>query len=152
MKRIKYQEHQWVICVDLSLDQQYGFRILDFYASGIVGQIWTSDKNGMAWEEIYESYKAKCNQCTFGARVRTRLPPLHIKIGLMKQFVEALNADGSCIEYIGYKLLGQRETEGVNFWWSTDKTTYIWPKFRSITEWNRFICLVFICSCCDKLS
>jgi hypothetical protein len=34
------------------------------------------------------------------------LPPLHIKLGLMKQFVKALNKDGSCIEYIAHKLPG----------------------------------------------
>jgi hypothetical protein len=34
------------------------------------------------------------------ARDRIILPPLHIKLGLMKQFVKALNKDSSCIEYI----------------------------------------------------
>ena len=29
------------------------------------------------------------------------LPPLHIKLGLMKQFVKALDKDGSCFSYIG---------------------------------------------------
>lgn len=28
------------------------------------------------------------------------LPPLHIKLGLMKQFVQALNKDGACFSYI----------------------------------------------------
>ena len=40
------------------------------------------------------------------ARDRIILPPLHIKLGLMKQFVKALNKDGSCIEYIAHKLPG----------------------------------------------
>jgi hypothetical protein len=34
------------------------------------------------------------------------LPQLHIKLDLMKQFVKALNKDGSCIEYIARKLPG----------------------------------------------
>jgi hypothetical protein len=34
------------------------------------------------------------------------LPPLHIKLGLMKQFVKALNKDGSCVEHITHKLPG----------------------------------------------
>jgi len=29
------------------------------------------------------------------------LPPLHIKLGLIKQFVKALNKDGKCFEYLG---------------------------------------------------
>ena len=28
------------------------------------------------------------------------LPPLHIKLGLMKQFVKALNKEGKCFQYI----------------------------------------------------
>jgi hypothetical protein len=40
------------------------------------------------------------------ARDRIILPPLHIKLGLMKQFVNALNKDGLCIEYIAHKLPG----------------------------------------------
>jgi hypothetical protein len=39
------------------------------------------------------------------AQDRIILPP-HIKLGLMKQFVKALNKDGSCIEYIAHKLPG----------------------------------------------
>jgi hypothetical protein len=35
---------------------------------------------------------------TLVARDRIILPPLHIKLGLMKQFVKALNKNGSCIE------------------------------------------------------
>lgn len=31
------------------------------------------------------------------------LPPLHIKLGLMKQFVKALNKDGSCYAYLANK-------------------------------------------------
>ena len=38
------------------------------------------------------------------ARDRIILPPLHIKVDLMKQFVKALNKDGSCIQYIAHKL------------------------------------------------
>ena len=33
-------------------------------------------------------------------RDRIILPPLHIKLGLMKQFVQALNKDGDCFNYI----------------------------------------------------
>lgn len=34
------------------------------------------------------------------------LPPLHIKLGLMKQFVKALNHDGTCFKYLGEKFSG----------------------------------------------
>jgi hypothetical protein len=38
------------------------------------------------------------------ARDKIILPPLHIKLGLIKQFVKALNKDSLCIEYIANKL------------------------------------------------
>jgi hypothetical protein len=43
---------------------------------------------------------------TLVARDRIILPPLHIKLGLIKQFVKALNKGGLCIEYIAHKLPG----------------------------------------------
>ena len=30
-------------------------------------------------------------------------PPLHIKLGLVKQYVKSLNKDGDCFEYLGEK-------------------------------------------------
>jgi hypothetical protein len=43
---------------------------------------------------------------TLEARDGIILPPLHIKLGLMKHFVKALNKDGLCIEFIAHKLPG----------------------------------------------
>ena len=37
-------------------------------------------------------------------REKILLPPLHIKLGLMKQFVRALDKEGPCFKYIGKKL------------------------------------------------
>lgn len=34
------------------------------------------------------------------------LPPLHIKLGLMKQFVKALDKDSSCFKFISTKMQG----------------------------------------------
>ena len=39
-------------------------------------------------------------------RCKIILPPLHVKLGIMKQFVKALNKDGDCFKYIGIKFLG----------------------------------------------
>ena len=38
------------------------------------------------------------------AREKIIFPPLHIKLGLMKQFVKALDKNGSCFAYIGEKM------------------------------------------------
>jgi hypothetical protein len=61
------------------------------------------------------------------ARERIILPPLHIKIGLMRQFLKTLNKDGSCNEYIAHKLpgLSMEKLKAGNFRWSTDQTAYI---------------------------
>lgn len=40
------------------------------------------------------------------SRDKIILPPLHIKLGLMKQFVKALDKDGPCFVYIGRKMPG----------------------------------------------
>ena len=42
------------------------------------------------------------NEALF-SRDKIILPPLHIKLGLMKQFVKALDKDGPCFVYIGRK-------------------------------------------------
>ena len=39
------------------------------------------------------------------------LPPLHIKLGLMKQFVKALNREGDCFKYLGEKCSGLPEAK-----------------------------------------
>ena len=39
-------------------------------------------------------------------RNRIILPPFHIKLGLMKQFVKALDKHGSCFNYIVQKFPG----------------------------------------------
>ena len=44
------------------------------------------------------------------------LPPLHIKLGLMKQFVKALNEEGVCFKYIQEKfpyMSAEKVKEGV---------------------------------------
>ena len=39
-------------------------------------------------------------------RSRIIVPPLHIKLGIMKQFIKTLNKDGDCFKYICTKFLG----------------------------------------------
>ena len=45
------------------------------------------------------------NECLVD-RVKIILPPLHFKLGLMKQFVKALNKEGLCFGYISSKFPG----------------------------------------------
>jgi hypothetical protein len=82
------------------------------------------------------------------------LPPLHIKLGLMKQFLKVLNKDGSCTEYVAHKLPGlnmEKLKAGI----------FDGPKMRQLINDPHFTAsmneiescvLVFIYSCCEKLS
>jgi hypothetical protein len=39
------------------------------------------------------------------------LPPLHIKLGIMKQFEKALDKSGSCFQYLGRKFASLSEAK-----------------------------------------
>ena len=60
------------------------------------------------------------------------LPPLHIKLGLMKQFVKALNKKGACFKYIQEKfpnLSAEKVREGV----------FVGPQIRKLTKDLQFL-------------
>ena len=65
------------------------------------------------------------NECLVD-RDKIILPPYHIKLGLIKQFVKALNKEGSCFGYISSKFPGlstEKLKAGI-FDGPPDKTTY----------------------------
>jgi hypothetical protein len=111
LEKINYQEHQWVICVDLKmvnflLDQQIGYTTYPCFL-----YLWESRAKHEHWARKdwpSRKYMVVGGQNVINkplvARDRIILPPLHIKLGLMKQFVKVLNKDGLCIEYIAHKL------------------------------------------------
>ena len=60
------------------------------------------------------------------------LPPLHIKLGLMKQFVDALNKEGACFKYIQEKfsyISAEKVKEGV----------FVGPLIRKLTKNAQFL-------------
>jgi hypothetical protein len=113
LEKTNYQKHQWVICVDLNvvnflLGQQSGYTKYPCFLCH-----WDSRAKHEHWVRKYwppREYMVIGGKNVINkplvARDRIILPPLHIKVGLMTQFVKALNKDGSCIEYIAYKLPG----------------------------------------------
>ena len=110
LEKINYQEHhQWVICVDLKmvnflLGQQSGYKkypcFLCLWESTAKHEHWAR-KDWPPREYMVVGGQNVTNK-PLVARDRIILPPL----GLMKQFVKALNKDGLCIEYIAHKLRG----------------------------------------------
>ena len=68
-------------------------------ACGIVGQSKIIGKSYMASRENMAVGAVNIIKETLVDR-KIILPPLHIKLGLMKQFVKALDEHGDCVNYI----------------------------------------------------
>jgi hypothetical protein len=113
LKKIKYKEHQWLICVDLKmvnvlLGQQSGYTKYPCFLC-----LWNSRSRDLHWvtktwplrNEMVPGNQNVINE-PLVARDKIILPPLHIKLGLMKQFVKALNRDGRCFHYLIRKFPG----------------------------------------------
>ena len=128
---LKYHEHNWTICVDLKmvnflLGQQRGFTKYPCYLC-----IWDSQAREKHWNQkewpIRETLKAGMPNIVndpIVSREKIIFPPLHIKLGLMKQFVKALNTDGECFQHIfcaPWFVLP--EDQGRCFQWTTDSCT-----------------------------
>lgn len=104
---LKYHEHNWIICVDLKmvnvlLGQQHGFTKFPCYLC-----MWDSRARDKHWTQkdwpIRDTLEAGMPNLVHDpivSRDKIIFPPLHIKLGLMKQFVKALNHEGKCFKYI----------------------------------------------------
>lgn len=110
MDRIKYNEQKWLISVDLKmvnflLGQQGGYTKYPCFIC-----LWDSRARSEHW--IRKDWPSRQSMVPGQLNVineplvptdRIILPPLHIKLGLMKQFVKALNKGGDCYKYISKK-------------------------------------------------
>lgn len=113
--KIKYKEHGWVICVDLNmvnflLGQQNGYPKYSCFLC-----LWDSRDKENHWtrrEWPNRKYMVVGEKNVVREPLVERnkiiLPPLHIKLGLMKQFVKALNQDNQCFQYICQKMTALR--------------------------------------------
>lgn len=110
LKNIKYEEHQWVICVDLKmvnflLGQQSGYTkypcFLCLWDSRAKAQHWIA-RNWPLRNVLVQGEHNVLNEPLVD-RNKIIFPPLHIKLGLMKQFIKALPRGGPCFEYLKQK-------------------------------------------------
>ena len=113
LNKLGYSEHNWAICVDSKMvnflfGQQGGYTkypcFLCYWDSRASTQHWVK-KDWPAREDLAVGDKNIINQ-PLVSRDRIILPPLHIKLGLMKQFVKALDKHGDCFNYIVKKFPG----------------------------------------------
>lgn len=110
LNKIKYNDHKWQICVDLKmvnilLGQQSGYTKFPCFIC-----LWDSRAKQEHWvrknwplRENMEPGKHNIVHNSLVARDKIILPPLHIKLGIMKQFVKSLDKDGNCFSYICQK-------------------------------------------------
>ena len=107
LSNIKYEDHAWLICVDLKmgnflLGQQSGFTkfpcFLCYWDSRARSEHWERK----VWPDRESMIVGQKNVIAEPLVDRSRIifPPLHIKLGLMKQFVKALDKDGDCFKDI----------------------------------------------------
>lgn len=107
LDKLNYNQHNWAICGDLKmitilLGQQSGYTKLPCFLC-----LWDSradDRHYIVkdWPQREEWVLGK-NNILFKALVdrhKILLPPLHIKLGMMKQFIKALNKEGKCFQYL----------------------------------------------------
>ena len=107
LQHIKYDHHQWLICVNLKmvnflLGQQSGYTKFPCFLC-----YWVSRDKSHYWKiknwPVREQLKVgdiNVIHDQFVPREKIMFPPLHIKLGLMKQFLKALDKNGQFVQYI----------------------------------------------------
>lgn len=107
LDNIMYSEHQWKLCGDLKvsgmlLGQQSGFTKLPCFLCE-----WDSRARNLHWTQ--KVWPKRSSMIPGSKNIIHRnlvdadkilLPPLHIKLGLMKQFTKALDKQGACFKYM----------------------------------------------------
>ncbi|XP_063219615.1 uncharacterized protein LOC134529442 [Bacillus rossius redtenbacheri] len=104
---LNYHDHNWIICVDLKmvnflLGQQKGFTKYPCYLC-----MWDSRAQEKQWKQkewplrkTLEVGMPNIVNEPIVSQDRNVFPPLHIKLGLMKQFIKALHTESDCFKHI----------------------------------------------------
>jgi len=104
---LQYHTHNWVICVDLKmvcflLGQQRGFTKYPCYLC-----MWDSRAREKHWVESNWPPRSALKPGDPNIiheplvdRKNIIFPPLHMKLGLIKQFIKALPTEGDCFKYL----------------------------------------------------
>ena len=107
LELLQYGKHKWIICVDLKmvnflLGQQGGYTKYPCFLC-----LWDSrakDRHYIQKEwpprENFNVGEKNIINDPLVEPVKIIFPPLHIKLGLMKQFVKALSSDSECFKYL----------------------------------------------------
>ena len=105
LEKISHCQHEWQICADLKmvnllLGQQSGFtKYPCFLCMWDRSQLYIK-KDWPARDEMVPGRSNNIVNNPLVDRHKILLPPLHIKLGLIKQFTKALEKDSSCFSYL----------------------------------------------------
>lgn len=107
LKKIKYEEHKWLVCGDLKilsmiLGQQSGFTKHPCYLCMFDSRDRKNHYVKKAWpsRSSFEVGSHNIIKKPLVDPAKILIPPLHIKLGLIKQFVKALDKDGECFTHL----------------------------------------------------
>ena len=108
LEKICYEDHKWVICVDLKmvnflLGMQSGFTKYPCFICMWDSRDRVNHYTKVNWPtrtELKPNRHVNVINEPLVEKEKIIFPPLHIKLGLMKQFVKALNREGDCFKYM----------------------------------------------------
>jgi hypothetical protein len=110
LMRLKYKEHNWVICGDLKVVALLLGMQLALTKFSCFLCLWDSRARDQHYKKTVWPHRAALeigeNNVVNEALVdrnKILLPPLHIKLGLFKQFVKALDKKGAGIQFLKRK-------------------------------------------------
>ena len=113
---LDYGQYRWVICIDLKmlnffLGQQAGYTIypcfLCYWDSRARDKHWVQ-KDWRIREHLLVGEQNIVNEALV-SRGKIIFPPLHIELGLMKQFAKLLDKEGQCFGYLRSLFAGLSE-------------------------------------------
>ncbi|GBN16258.1 hypothetical protein AVEN_117115-1 [Araneus ventricosus] len=127
LSSIEYSKHSWHICADLKVIAvlvvlQAGYTKF-FLLSVPVGQKKSTTTKR---QFLIPSVKNEENE-PLVASEKILLPPLHIKLGLMKNFVKAMDCGGSGFQYLRLKFPKVSETK-------IKEVIFVGPQFRQLMK------------------
>ena len=113
LEKTSYKQHQWILCVDLKmvgflLGLQGGYTKFPCFLCLWVSKARTEHWIKKDWPTRSELVPGSLNVLAplVVERFKIVFPPLHIKLGIIKQFVKALEEDCNCFKYICMKFPG----------------------------------------------
>jgi len=117
LNKIKYSNHAWTICGDLRVisillgqgeNRKYPCFLCEWHSRD-----WAKHWTKKLWPKRTSLVPANKNVLreSLVNPNKVLLPPLHLKLGLMKQFVKALVRERDCFKYLGEKFSGLPEAK-----------------------------------------